>query len=314
MMGATQISARSSVAGYHGYFGRVRQEGVIEPAMPFDYSLAAMLPFARAAIRNTSNFSPEQFATLLFGELEKVQAPGVSRNAPTGVGKYNFSDLQCPHDLKLAVVEVFWHLEHRGFILPEPQSFPQSFNRGMYWKTARGTAWANGAEPMPEDVTGYMTHLSVLVPSLDPVIRQYIEEGLGSYVRGSFFSAAVMIGAASEKEIYLLAGSLVLALKDPSAQGKLTKQIVTGRSLYALLEIIRRYIEACTKLRGDFDGALAHLSSLFEAIRVQRNDAVHPSTAAVDEGAVRLSYEAFPHAVEKAETLRVWFDRHPASV
>ena len=62
--------------------------------MSFDYSLAAMLPFARSAIRNTSNFSPEQFATLLFGELEKVSAPGVSRNAPTGVGKYNFSDLQ----------------------------------------------------------------------------------------------------------------------------------------------------------------------------------------------------------------------------
>jgi hypothetical protein len=282
--------------------------------MPFDYSLVAMVPFARAAIRNTSNFSPEQFAILLFGELEKVSAPGVSRNAPTGVGKYNFSDLQVPHDLKYAVVEAFWYLEHRGFILPEPQSFPQSFNHGRYWRTARGAEWANGAAPPPEDVAGYMRHLSSLVPSLDPVIRQYIEEGLGSFARGSFFSAAVMIGAASEKEIYLLGGSLVGALQDPQAQAKLTKQIAMGRSLYALLEMIRKYIEVCARLRGDFDGALAHLSSLFEAIRVQRNDAVHPSTGAVDDDSVRLSYEAFPHAIEKAETLRSWFDKHPASV
>jgi hypothetical protein len=207
--------------------------------MTFDYSLAAMLPFARAAIRNASNFSPEQFATLLFGELEKVSAPGVSRNAPTGVGKYNFSDLQVPHALKYAVVEVFWHLVHEGFILPEPQGFPQSFNRGMYWRTRRGTAWANGAAPLPEDVAGYMQHLVSLVPSIDPVIRQYIEEGLGSFARSSFFSAAVMIGAASEKEIYLLAGSLVGALKAPPEQAKLTKQITTGRSLYTLLEMIR---------------------------------------------------------------------------
>ncbi|MGA8223874.1 MAG: hypothetical protein WB780_19655 [Candidatus Acidiferrales bacterium] len=282
--------------------------------MAFDYSLAAMLPFARAAIRNTSNFSPEQFATLMFGELEKVSAPGVSRNAPTGVGKYNFSDLQVPHDLKHAIVEVFWHLEHRGFILPEPQTFPQSFNRGMYWKTARGTAWANGAAPLPEDVAGYMRHLSSLVPSIDSVICQYVEEGLGSFARGSFFSAAVMIGAASEKEIYLLAGSMVDALKDPSAQARLTKQITTGRSLYALLEMIRKYIEGCARLRGEFDGALTHLSSLFEAIRVQRNDAVHPTTGAVDEDSVQLSYEAFPYAIQKTEILRAWFGEHPASV
>lgn len=67
-------------------------------------------------------------------------------------------------------------------------------------------------------------------------------------------------------------------------------------------------------MRGDFDGALTHLSSLFEAIRVQRNDAVHPNTAAVNEDSVRLSYDAFPHATEKAETLRAWFGKNPASV
>jgi hypothetical protein len=198
--------------------------------------------------------------------------------------------------------------------LPEPQSFPQSFNERIYWRTARGTAWANGATPPPEDVAGYMRYLSSLVPSIDPVIRQYIQEGLGSFARGSFFSAAVMIGAASEKEIYLLAGSLVGGLKAPAAQEKLTKQINTGRSLYALLEVIRKYIEMCASLRGEFDGALTHLSSLFEAIRVQRNDAVHPSTGAVEEDSVRLSYEAFPPAIKKAEALREWFDENPASV
>jgi len=54
--------------------------------------------------------------------------------------------------------------------------------------------------------------------------------------------------------------------------------------------------------------------SLFESIRVQRNDAVHPSTANVDEESVRLSYDAFPRSLHKAEALREWFGNHPQSV
>jgi hypothetical protein len=283
--------------------------------MSHDYSLAAMLPFARTAIRPMHNFEIRHFVDALFTELDKAQVPGVVKMSPPGGQyKYNYTDVVCPDALRRATVEVFFNLVHRGYILPEPQSFPVAFTEFRYWKTPRGAAWADGAEPAPEDVSGYMFRLSSLVPSLDQVIVQYIEEGLGSFARGSCFSAAVMIGAASEKEIYLLADSLVGALKDPAAQVKLTKQINTGRSLYQLLEMIRKHIETCEKLRGDFDGAVTHLASLFEAIRVQRNDAVHPSTAAVDEGSVRLSYEAFPHAVDKAEKLRAWFGKNPGSV
>jgi len=283
--------------------------------MSFKYSFAAMLPFARAAIKPMSNFEIRHFVDALFSELDKAHVPGVVKmNPPNGQYKYNYSELSCPDALRRGTVEVFFYLVHCGYILPEPQSFPIGFSEYRYWKTPRGTAWAEGVEPVPEDVSTYMLRLSSLVPSLDPVIVQYVQEGLGSFERGSYFSAAVMIGAASEKEIYLLAGSLVGALKSNSAQAQLTKQINNGRSLYQLLEIIRKYVEACTHLRGDFDGALAHLSSLFEAIRVQRNDAVHPNTGVVDHDSVRLSYEAFPHAVLKAEKLRHWFATNPGSV
>ena len=283
-------------------------------AMSFDYSLATLLPFARAAIKPMSNWEIRYFVEALFTELDKAHVPGVVRMNPGGQYKYNYSDFDCPNALRRATIEVFFHLVHSGYILPESQSFPTAFDEHRYWKTPRGTAWAEGAEPLPEDLSGYMLHLSSIVPSPDPVIVQYIREGLGSFARGSFFSAAVMIGAASEKEIYLLAGSLVGALRNAPAQAQLKKQINNGRSLYQLLEAIRKHIDACKHLRGDFDGALAHLSSLFEAIRVQRNDAVHPNTGAVDEDSVRLSYQAFPHALAKAEKLRQWFATNPGTV
>jgi hypothetical protein len=281
--------------------------------MQFDYSLEAMLPFARAAIRGHDKFSHEEFAEYLFGELEKAGVPGVVKQLPKGRLNYNYSELHCSPKLRFAEIEVFWHLVHRGFVLPQPQGFPTAFSDLMYWKTPRGGAWAAGAEALPEDVAGYMRHLSSIVPSLDSVIRQYVQEGLMSFERGAYFSAAVMLGAASEKEIYLLGGSLLGALKDASAQAQLTK-LVDGRALYRLLESIAMHVATCKNPRAVFDGADLHLMSLFDSIRVQRNDAVHPKTANVNEASVRFSYDAFPGALQKAEALRAWFDGNPGSV
>jgi hypothetical protein len=67
--------------------------------MQFDYSLRSMLPFARAAIRTTSNFEIRQFADLLFGELEKAQVPGVVRKQ-SGPTKFDFNELNCSHQLR----------------------------------------------------------------------------------------------------------------------------------------------------------------------------------------------------------------------
>lgn len=63
-----------------------------------------------------------------------------------------------------------------------------------------------------------------------------------------------------------------------------------------------------------FEGAEAHLMSFIEAIRVQRNDAVHPMNATVSADSARLSYYAFPHALEKIEALRAWFLANPKSI
>ena len=62
------------------------------------------------------------------------------------------------------------------------------------------------------------------------------------------------------------------------------------------------------------EGADAHLMAIYEAVRVQRNDAVHPLSAAVSEASVRLLLVGFPYALEKTEALRTWFLNNPASI
>jgi hypothetical protein len=285
------------------------------------HALEEMLPFARAALKNyvtlRSDFTTEDFAEGLFFELEKVGVEGVVRGTfPASTRtKFNYGGPHFPDSLRRAVSEVLWYLIHRGFILPQWRDFPSVAVDGKYWMTEPGRQWANGADPMPEDVAGYVGHLDVLVPKLDPIIRQYVAEGLGSFRREQYFSAAVMLGAASEKEIYLLGDSMVSALQSAQHQKDLPS-LLGNRSLYRLLTFIGERLRGVSSpvrksSNGLFDGAETHLASLFESIRVQRNDAVHPNTGTVNERSVRMAYESFPTAVLKAEELREWCGKNP---
>jgi hypothetical protein len=55
------------------------------------------------------------------------------------------------------------------------------------------------------------------------------------------------------------------------------------------------------------EGADTHLFSLQEAIRVQRNDAVHPQAGKVTPQTVRLTLASFPGACKKSYDLIQWF-------
>jgi len=60
-----------------------------------------------------------------------------------------------------------------------------------------------------------------------------------------------------------------------------------------------------------FDGGQDHLVSLVKAVQVQRNNAVHPMNQWISDETVRLSYIAFPYALQKLEQLRDWFSTNP---
>jgi hypothetical protein len=273
----------------------------------------------RQSLRGRGNFSYDGFVWGLWGELEKAGVPGVNRipyernylNQP-----YDYA--QTPHELRSVATEAFYYLFHRGFTIPEPpQSLPGYPSQATYHLTPRGIAWAASVEPLPEDVDGYMKVLHNLLPNLDSVIEQYISEGLSAFERQTYFAAAVMVGAAAEKGVYLLAESILGAFADVTKMERLRK-LIERRKLGDLFHAIERSIHDAYTAKALpyplFDGAVSHLMSLIEAIKVQRNDAVHPMNATVSEDSVRLSFYAFPHALEKLETLRGWFLANPKSI
>lgn len=283
-----------------------------------DYSLSWILPFARQALRVTSNFSYDNFVTAVWTELEKIGLPCVVKTPITKsytLQKYDYSQASQP--LKAVTAEAFYYLLYNGFTTPQPpRDLPANPNhQDRYILTKRGVAWAAGADPVPEDAEGYMKILRSLVPNLDAVIDQYIREGLSSFERQTLFAAAVMVGAAAEKAVYLLSDSMLGAIKDTAREQKFRKPI-EQRRLSALFDSIEEMIKGASQVipYPIFDGSVSHLMSLFEAIRVQRNDAVHPMNATVSSDSIRLSLQAFPYALQKSESLREWFHANPRTI
>jgi hypothetical protein len=128
-----------------------------------------------------------------------------------------------------------------------------------------------------------------------------------------------MVGAASEKAIYLLASSLLTTLP-ASPRHRTLEGLLNKRQLFALLDFVRKTIEDSSSGSSApipysaSEGASAHLASLFEAIRSQRNDAVHPMLAVVSASSVRLLLQSLPYALSTTEKLRAWFDANPGSL
>jgi hypothetical protein len=287
--------------------------------MATDYTLSWILPFVRESLRGRGNFHFDGFINGLWAALENAAVPGIAKIPPhIGYSGMAYDVQQAPHQLRFVAAESFYYLIHNGFLIPGPPTNNPGFpDRGTFHLTPRGVVWAASAEPLPENFDGYMKLLRGLVPTLDSVTEQYVSEGLSSFVRGTYFAAAVMIGAAAEKEVYLLAESILDVFKDANQRKKLN-ELLDGRGLRVLFRFVDDEITQASKNKtlpySVAESAIPHLMSLIEAIRVQRNDAVHPMNAKVSEDSVRHTFRAFPHALEKLEKLRAWFLANPKSI
>lgn len=287
------------------------------------YSIEMVLQLIRASYcESGGDLSYEVFNQRLWRKLEALNDPGVIKPQPNQYHPHQaYLYDQSPHTLKAAAIQGFNHILNAAYAYPKPNGDFVNFPRHSQWYvwSERGLQWINGAEPIPEEAKGYMSFLKNTVPGLDDVIEQYILEALTAFNREAYFAAAVMVGAAAEKAIYLLASSLLGALK-PSRRRSDLETAMGKRQLLALLETVRKIIEDCSSGKNApipysaSEGAASYLPSLFEAIRSQRNDAVHPLNATVSPSSVRLLLHSFPYALSTTEKLRTWLDANPVSL
>jgi hypothetical protein len=210
--------------------------------------------------------------------------------------------------VQVQIKRIFWDLSVERII-----SWGTATNSVAQWPffhvTPFGREYLEQTPPHFLDPDGYVSFLKALVPEADAIVLQYTQESARAFRAQLWFASAVMLGAASERTILLL----LEALKDRSQdqeKAKLTKLLDQPRlgEIFKVLQArVSAEIKAGTLPYAVHQGCTEHLLSLSEMIRVQWNEAVHPTAGKVDRQKAFLALRTFPEALRVMEGIRKWF-------
>lgn len=174
-----------------------------------------------------------------------------------------------------------------------------------------GRSVIESCEPHFYDPEEYLTTLKSLVPNLDDIIAQYAIEALKCYRHNLLFASAVIIGAAAERALILLLEAICDWEQDKVKKQK-AEALLSNPKLPKMFETIRSTIEQVDKKKlmpyKVHEGAIDHIISFCEMIRVHRNDAVHPEIGQVSREKILLSINTFPVGLQVLERVRNWFN------
>jgi len=208
----------------------------------------------------------------------------------------------------LTINQIIWDLIIERVVTPGFDA--GNPNLPFFRLTEFGKDYISQSAPHYYDPQGYMESLRDIVPNLDSVIAQYIFESLNCYRQQLFFASAVMIGAAAEKAILLLLQTICDSRSNATSKRKAV-QLLDRPSLPDIFDTIRKTLDSLIRAKtipySVHQGCTEHLMSLFEMIRVQRNDAIHPVCGQVDRAKVFLSLQTIPTALESINRLVEWF-------
>ena len=269
-------------------------------------SLDAVLHAMQNALKSLSQVKQIPFGELMTETMRELALAGLT--VETGDDfRGAWQRLRDTHPLSFLLVEGHSQLLTLGYIVQWPNT-PNSPNPNWFHITEKGKQWINATNPVPEDANGFLQALNTLIPTLDSVIKQYLAEAVVTYNRQAWFASAVMVGAASEKVVYMLADSLLIVTggSDRRALEKTIKERNLPNMFEQINKVLTFHIESDHLPYDIHEGSEHHLMSLFEAIRVQRNEAVHPTVGQVSPDTVRLTLSAFPSACRKVYDLIGW--------
>ncbi|HUV56051.1 MAG TPA: hypothetical protein VMV84_02340 [Dehalococcoidales bacterium] len=266
----------------------------------------------RALVLEILSQMPKTQINHVIGAVERLVAerglfPSSDDCQRLGVDYQSYQQKQLNPIDNLTISEVIWDLILEHVVTPGENMPDKGFP--FFRLTEFGKDYISQSAPHYYDPQGYMKFLRNIVQNLDPVIEQYIFESLNCYRRQLFFASAVMIGAAAEKAILLLLQAITNSMSNPSSKRK-AAQLIDKPNLPEIFDTIRKTVEPLIKAKtipySVHKGCTEHLMSLFEMIRVQRNDAIHPVCGQVDRTKVFLSLQTIPAALETINKLVEW--------
>jgi hypothetical protein len=147
---------------------------------------------------------------------------------------------------------------------------------------------------LPYDPDGYVNELKLQVPDLDDVTLSYIAESVAAFNRRYLLSATITLGVASENLMLLLIEAYTKSIKDPVRQSSFRKK-TEDKWISTQYKVFKKEFPADVKslgkeLQSDWE---TYLDGIFNFIRLNRNDAGHPTGKELSAKVVNANLQIF---------------------
>jgi hypothetical protein len=270
-------------------------------AFPYAQSRALLLDYLKT-------HQSGQYQNVVLGVIELAQQKQLLGESPTQSERTDAYELVRQH---------LWALLAQGVIVFGVDH--RNPNWPWYRLTGHGEAVVDGTGAQPYDPTGFMAEFRSANPRADAVIVDYLDEALRAFVHNCPKSAAVMVGAASEKAVLLLHEAFGAAITDATQRTKFEKESQANWTIshkYGVLKdrldkmVAAKKFASNRELRDSID---VDIPGLFNQARRQRNTAGHPEIVAnVSPDSVFLTLRVMTEYIRQVQALIDYFVANPA--
>jgi len=209
---------------------------------------------------------------------------------------------------KQEVSSIFWEFVFDGTITPMINEGANAFLINRFFVTEYGKDWLESeVEPIPEYPKDYIKFLRNI--PIDKRVLDYVIEALATFKNKHYFASAVMLGAASERILYILAESMRKSPEINTDEKKFIESLDKGETkqlLDKIYDILKKNIKNVIPVEVHRE-ALEHINCIMDVTRLQRNDAVHSKLREMDREQLRFTLLAFPHACKRVYAFINWF-------
>ena len=207
--------------------------------------------------------------------------------------------------------EMFWELVVHGVVIPGMNDN----NPAWPWfrVTEHGRRILGESDATPHDPLGYVARLQQDAPGIDDTVLFYVNESVQCFVRATYTASAVMIGVASERLMLLLRDAISASMATDSVRrGKFDEATgAVGKRRAHISTVQERMMEYITSSASKLPPAVADsldlaLRSIFDAIRITRNESGHPTGTRIHRDVAHANLQVFPFYCGRVYRLIDW--------
>jgi len=215
------------------------------------------------------------------------------------------TELQCP---PRQVMETLWGLVGEGLVYLDTAGQGSGTSNWLWQLSSAGKSAVRGGSWEPRDVEGYPGRLRAHRPPVDDVAIRYVEEALRAFNARCYLASSVMLGVASERVVNELGHTLADLLGVKAT--KLSKLLFSSTSRMAAQFDETRKLLIQMDLPDGLTDTLT-LDAVADLLRISRNNAGHPTGAAVDEDTAYTHLQMAARYLQKMTTLNAHLKQAP---